>query len=143
MKKALVNTAPSDFPAPSGITPGVEICANSGALSTVYCPEIKYETYLAGTEPTESCILHQPSMTFPNYDEPDPVFPDENLNPESFNQPEVNQNQPSSNVKRKRQVIVRICSESGMLATENCPQSQVMTEIFTEGEEPQEKCNVH
>jgi hypothetical protein len=30
-----------------------------------------------------------------------------------------------------------------MLATPNCPDSQVMTEIFTEGEEPKEKCNVH
>ncbi len=143
MKKALVNTPPSDFPVPSGITSGVEICGHSGALATVYCPEIKYETYLAGTEPTEGCILHQPSITFPNYAEPDPVLPDDGPSPDSFYQPESGQNQPSSNVKRKRQVIVRICSESGMLATDNCPQSQVMTEIFTEGEEPKEKCNVH
>jgi penicillin-binding protein 1A len=143
MKKALINTPPSDFPMPSGITSGIEICSHSGALATVYCPDIKYETYLSGTEPTESCILHQPSMSFPSYDDPDPVFPDRESDPGSVNQPEIEQNQPSTNVKRKRQVIVRICSESGMLATENCPQSQVMTEIFTEGEEPKEKCNIH
>ncbi len=142
MRKALANTPPSDFPVPSGITSGIEICANSGALATVYCPEIKYETYLAGTEPNESCIMHQPAATLPN-DNPDGNLPDGSLNPDVPGQPQPEQNPPPQTGKKKRQVIVRICSESGMLAAPNCPSDQVMTEIFTEGEEPKEKCNVH
>lgn len=151
MRKALAKTPPSNFPVPSGIVSGIEICGNSGALATVNCPEIKYETYLAGTEPTESCILHQPSTTFPNNDpSQNPYNPyynhnqnqiDNNLN-SGDNQPQTNQNPPLA-PKKKRQVIVRICSESGMLAGPNCPEGQVMTEIFTEGEEPKSKCTVH
>lgn len=157
MRKALAKTPPSNFPAPSGIVSGVEICPQSGSLATVYCPEIAYESYLAGTEPTESCILHQPSLNPPTNDSNvNPYYPynpygnpaqnptpaDDNLNPEAINQTQPIQNQPQP-VKKKRQIIVRICTESGMLATANCPNSQVMTEIFTEGEEPKEKCNVH
>ncbi len=142
MRKALAKTPPSDFPVPSGIVSGIEICSHSGSLATVYCPDITYETYLAGTEPTESCILHQPSAALPNYG-PDQNLPDKNPDPDSMNQPQSNQNPPPPSGKKKRQVIVRICSESGMLSTANCPDSQVITEIFTEGEEPKEKCNVH
>ncbi|NLW48062.1 MAG: PBP1A family penicillin-binding protein [Firmicutes bacterium] len=163
MRKALAKTPPSNFPVPSGIVSGVEICPQSGSLATVYCPEVAYESYLTGTEPTEGCILHQPSLNPPindsnvnpydpynpynpynPYSSPaqNPTPPDDNLNPGAINQPESNQTQPQP-VKKKRQVIVRICTESGMLATPNCPDSQVMTEIFTEGEEPKEKCNVH
>lgn len=142
MRRALVNTLPSDFPVPSGIVSGVEICSQSGALATPYCPNITYETYLAGTEPTESCILHQPSGTDPNIG-PDSNLPDEDLDSGSVNQPDLNQNPPPQTGKKKRQVIVRICTESGQLATSNCPAGQVMTEIFTEGEEPKTQCNVH
>ncbi|NLY75234.1 MAG: PBP1A family penicillin-binding protein [Firmicutes bacterium] len=151
MRKALVQTPPSNFPVPSGIVSGVEICPNSGALATVYCPEINYETYLAGTEPTESCILHQPSASLPNdnpytapHFDPDPYSPEDGPEPENIErQPALNPSPSPQTGRRKRQIIVRICSESGMLSTDNCPQNQVMTEIFTEGEEPKEKCNVH
>lgn len=157
MRKALAKTPPSNFPVPSGIVSGVEICPQSGSLATVYCPEVAYESYLTGTEPTEGCILHQPSLNPPindsnvnpynpynPYSSPsqNPTPADDNLNPEATNQPQSNQTQPQP-ARKKRQIIVRVCTESGMLATPNCPDSQVMTEIFTEGEEPQEKCNVH
>jgi penicillin-binding protein 1A len=154
MRKALSKTPPSDFIPPEGVVTNVEICAQTGQLATAACPDIRYEAFLAGTEPVERCQLHQdgsePSIF--DYDNNDstglPIQnpaanPDE---PPSYKTPSGPVLSPAplqAAPQKKRKVMVRICNESGMLATANCPESQVSTEIFTEGEEPTEYCTIH
>jgi 1A family penicillin-binding protein len=46
------------FQRPDGLV-DVEVCALSGLLPTDHCPHRITETFLAGTEPTQSCDLHQ------------------------------------------------------------------------------------
>jgi penicillin-binding protein 1C len=37
----------------------VEVCALSGQLPNPYCPHRRTELFIAGTEPTETCEMHQ------------------------------------------------------------------------------------
>ncbi|MCL6589795.1 MAG: PBP1A family penicillin-binding protein [Firmicutes bacterium] len=128
MEKALSQTPPSEFIPPAGIVSGIEICAQSGEMATPYCPETAYESFLEGTQPTTPCHLHE------NGGE---ILPDGTPTPEG---------QGGTGTKTpvpQKKVVVRICSESGMLATDFCPESQVTTEIFVQGEEPTAYCNKH
>lgn len=142
MRSALSQTPPSDFIPPAGIISGVEICVKSGDLAGNNCPETKFETYLAGTEPTKQCtLLHtdvpegtDPANLIPETPVPGLVTPTPNpLTPLTAT--------PAN--KKRRQVIVKICSESGLLATLFCPEDQVSAEMFVEGEEPTAYCNIH
>jgi penicillin-binding protein 1A len=87
MRKALSHTPVSDFPVPDGVVTNVEICSQSGQLATPSCPDIKYEVFLSGTEPTEYCTLHQdgsdPNLLFDNNEEEN--VPDFNLESPSPN----------------------------------------------------------
>ena len=47
------------FPVPSGIMQ-MPICAKSGMLPTSYCPEVKNEIFVEGTQPTTPDTLYQP-----------------------------------------------------------------------------------
>ncbi len=137
MNKALAHTPPSDFLVPSGIVSGIEICPQSGQLASPSCPEPIYETYLAGTEPTEQCYIHQVG----NFN---PASPTGNVN----NQNNITNPQPTNVVStahspKKKMIAVKICAVSGLVATNNCPPDQVTVELFTEGEEPAQPCNVH
>ncbi|HXH61674.1 MAG TPA: hypothetical protein VNI20_10000, partial [Fimbriimonadaceae bacterium] len=38
----------------------VEVCADSGALATPYCPERVKKPFIAGTEPKKYCPIHHP-----------------------------------------------------------------------------------
>lgn len=131
MRGALELTPPSDFIPPAGIISGIEVCTESGELATGFCPETKFETYLAGTEPTIPCHIHQNGPV-------NPLNPDFNING-TTNQPPV---APNSSTQQKM-VLVKICSKSHLLATKYCPAEEVTTEIFPEGQEPTESCNVH
>ncbi len=148
IKKALTGTPASDFIVPPGIVSGVEICPKSGELATPNCPEVVYETYLAGTEPTVYCHLHQDGAV----EQPSPA--DSNINNPTIPQPSsipitlpnltpTTQSNPTPKAVKKKMVVVKICSASGLLATDNCPPDQVTVEMFPEGEEPTEYCNVH
>ncbi len=132
MRQALEQTAPSDFEQPAGVISGVEICAESGQLATGFCPETKFETFLAGTEPTTPCQIHQSES---------PAEPSDGLeNPgDPSNQPLGSTN----NNTKKKMVIVKICTKSHLLATKYCPAESVTTEAFPEGEEPTEPCDIH
>ncbi|HEX3046620.1 MAG TPA: penicillin-binding transpeptidase domain-containing protein, partial [Bacillota bacterium] len=136
MEKALSRTPVSDFIAPAGIVQGIEVCPQSGELPTPYCPEISYETFLQGTEPTVPCHLHaNGGVPFPDGVTPPPT---------GLNEPGATTVPVSTPVAgQQKKVVVRICSESGLLATEFCPESQVTTEIFVQGEEPTASCTVH
>jgi penicillin-binding protein 1B len=61
MKRALKLPAYKDvkpFPPPPGIV-SAEICPETGVLAAYDCPEPRMEFFIAGTEPAESCRLHQ------------------------------------------------------------------------------------
>jgi penicillin-binding protein 1B len=49
------------FNAPSGIRQ-VEICAESGRLAGPYCPNIRSDVFIAGTEPAAECTMHGPTV---------------------------------------------------------------------------------
>lgn len=40
-------------------------------------------------------------------------------------------------------VTLTVCKDSGLLASDDCPEERVITDIFIEGKAPTEKCNVH
>lgn len=154
MRKALSKTPPSDFIPPAGVVTGVEICTESGLLASPDCPEITYESYLSGTEPTEVCAMH--SLAYPPFfeDEPEsPSFPEttpgfpqtspENDRIQPLPQPTPGPQASNPSQAPKRRIIVKICTESGLLASPYCPESLTAVEIFTEGEEPTEICNIH
>ena len=61
-----------DFEMPPTVV-SLEICTQSHKLATPYCPRKREEVFIRGTEPTESCPLHQgPGKTLPEPDEKSP-----------------------------------------------------------------------
>jgi len=58
METALKGRPVRDFVRPEGLV-DVEVCALSGQLPGPDCPHRITETFIAGTEPTETCTMHQ------------------------------------------------------------------------------------
>ncbi|HOU14768.1 MAG TPA: PBP1A family penicillin-binding protein [Anaerolineae bacterium] len=58
MEAALKGRPVRDFTRPDGLV-DVEVCALSGQLPGPECPHRVTETFIAGTEPTETCTMHQ------------------------------------------------------------------------------------
>jgi 1A family penicillin-binding protein len=58
MEAALKGTPVHDFQRPAGLVE-VEVCALSGQLPGPDCPHRVKELFLAGTEPTQVCTMHQ------------------------------------------------------------------------------------
>lgn len=54
----IVDTPPPPAPAEDGSGTSVEICADSGLLSTIYCPERVIRTFRAGSAPRNRCTIH-------------------------------------------------------------------------------------
>jgi penicillin-binding protein 1A len=48
---------PLELNMPSGIT-SVDVCTESGKLATPFCPKVRREYFIVGTEPTEKCDIH-------------------------------------------------------------------------------------
>jgi 1A family penicillin-binding protein len=59
MEEALKNTAPHDFPRPDGIV-DVDVCDSSGLLPTEYCPRVRSEVFIRGTEPKQHDDSYEP-----------------------------------------------------------------------------------
>ena len=57
MTRALAGRANSTFTVPDGIT-FVDIDRDTGKVAASGCPRIFKEAFIAGTEPTEVCLLH-------------------------------------------------------------------------------------
>src|SRR6266496_3828886 len=49
-----------EFRAPAGIRTA-QICAQSGDLATTYCPEVRSDVFIDGTEPAKQCSMHRPA----------------------------------------------------------------------------------
>jgi membrane peptidoglycan carboxypeptidase len=58
MTWALKDRPPRAFERPEGLVE-VEVCALSGLLPNPYCTHRRSELFIAGTEPQETCALHQ------------------------------------------------------------------------------------
>jgi len=58
MARALAGHPSQTFEVPEGIV-FVDIDKDTGKLATPYCPNVFREAFLAGTEPTETCTVHQ------------------------------------------------------------------------------------
>ncbi len=58
MEEVLEARPVEDFVEPAGLT-RVEVCALSGQLPNPYCPHRRTELFVAGSEPTEACQMHQ------------------------------------------------------------------------------------
>jgi len=58
METVLRDRPPLEFPRPDGLVE-VEICADSGLLPNEHCPRRRKELFIAGTEPKETCHMHQ------------------------------------------------------------------------------------
>jgi penicillin-binding protein 1B len=58
MMRALAGHTSVPFEVPEGIT-FAEICTASGRLAASHCPATFSEAFVAGTEPTEQCLVHQ------------------------------------------------------------------------------------
>jgi membrane carboxypeptidase/penicillin-binding protein len=58
MARALAGHQSQAFDVPDGIV-FVDIDKDTGKLATPYCPNVFRESFLAGTEPTEYCPVHQ------------------------------------------------------------------------------------
>jgi penicillin-binding protein 1B len=58
MARALAGHQSQSFEVPEGIV-FVDIDKDTGKLATPYCPNVFREAFIAGTEPTEMCTLHQ------------------------------------------------------------------------------------
>lgn len=56
MKQVYTDTT-SAFPIPPDIITAA-ICEESGKLATPFCPRARYEVFISGTEPTQTCPLH-------------------------------------------------------------------------------------
>ncbi len=57
MNEALKDYPPGEFDAPSGIV-NEKICQKTGLLATPFCPAVRTEVFIEGTEPKETCHLH-------------------------------------------------------------------------------------
>jgi penicillin-binding protein 1B len=58
MMRALAGRASVPFDVPEGVD-FAQICAATGKLAAARCPKTVSEVFLAGTQPTDQCLLHQ------------------------------------------------------------------------------------
>lgn len=86
-------------------TVSVRICEDSQLLATANCPATRTERVMRGTEPTTYCTVHSSDNS--------PDNPDENT--------DSRDNTDTSPPANTTMITVTVCSESGMLATPNCP----------------------
>ncbi len=160
MRQALADKPITDFTPPAEVTFGVEICAESGFLASPYCREIIPETFKTGTEPQEACPLHTtpdlPSITSLQICLDSGQLATEHCPPERVvyknywvsTGMEIWDGTPMPQEKcvihgKEELVVVKICTESGLLATPFCPPENVITQSFVKGEEPSFSCNLH
>ena len=61
MMRALAGRPNVSFEAPDGLA-YVEIDRDTGKLANPACPRTFQEAFIAGTEPTEMCLLHGGSL---------------------------------------------------------------------------------
>jgi membrane peptidoglycan carboxypeptidase len=132
----------------------VPICDESGQLATEACPSTHMEQFPRNEAPTERCSLH-PGTSPDRFEEPRPRSadapsrasappPPEQLSGHGRPRPPELQTEGStlpgarSEVPRVR---VRLCRQTGLLATDFCPDT--IQRSLPIDEVPKAKCNIH
>jgi len=132
----------------------VPICDESGQLATEACPSTHMEQFPRDEAPTERCSLH-PGTSPDRFEEPRPRSadapsrasappPPEQLSGHGRPRPPELQTEGStlpgarSEVPRVR---VRLCRQTGLLATDFCPDT--IQRSLPIDEVPKAKCNIH
>lgn len=161
-RRALENKPITDFvPPTTGITFDTKICSETGFLATPYCTEPTVELFITGTEPTESCPIHfapdlgskiSLQICLDSGALATDFCPPERVITKTYwavTGTEINDNtpMPTENCqfhgKSEDEIVVDVCTESGLLATPFCPSECIETISFTPGEEPTLPCNIH
>jgi penicillin-binding protein 1A len=159
MSGALAGTPASDFPVPQGVSTSVEICADSGYLASPTCPDTRIEMFVSGTEPTQECPLHGPAGSS-LYEELKVCTESgkvatrncpagqvitkyyDRITGRGIHDESVRPWEPC-NIHGSTEVTVKVCTDSGLLATNNCPKESVISQTFIQGEQPTRNCDVH
>jgi len=161
-RRALENRPITDFPVPAGVSTNVEVCAETGYLASAYCPETIREIFIAGTEPVDSCPTHSApdlgskiilQVCLDSGALATSFCPPERVISKTYwavtgtettdGSPMPTENCPLHGETRTEEVVLEICTESGLIATPFCPFDAVETMAFTPGEEPTLPCNLH
>lgn len=159
MSAALAKTPASDFRTSSANLVTVDICADSGYLATPDCPNIRSETFVSGTQPTESCPLHSAEgqeryqavqvcllsgkLATKNCPENQVVTRYYDRTTAKELRGDSTLPQEYCDLHSQQEVTVKICTESGLLATPYCPADSVIMQTFIDGEQPTQPCNIH
>lgn len=161
-KKVLANKPITDFPVPAGVSTNVEVCAETGYLASAYCPETIREVFITGTEPVDPCPTHSApdlgskisiQVCLDSGALATDFCPPERVITKTYwavtgtettdGSPMPTEKCPLHGETQVEEVIVDICTESGLLATPFCPLETVETQSFAPGEEPTLPCNLH
>ncbi len=158
---ALEGKPVTDFPLPPGVTTGIKICAETGFLATAYCPETLSEIFISGTEPKDNCPTHSApdlgskinlQICLDSGSLATTFCPAERVITRSYwaiTGTETNDGSPMPTEycrlhgDNSDEIVVDICTETGLLATPFCPLESVETQSFAPGEEPTLPCNLH
>lgn len=152
MKKAVAGIPSRDFVRPDGIVGPISISKLSGLLPSPACSpdEIIGVYFLKGTVPTETCNLHGldgeiilPDGTIIPADSNGGIPDDVNqlINEDNNNSPDNKPTEPKQDDTSEKYIYVLIDSETGYLATERCPHTELKR--FKVGEQPDMYCPVH
>ncbi|HEY8392142.1 MAG TPA: PBP1A family penicillin-binding protein [Capillibacterium sp.] len=161
-KKVLANRPITDFPVPAGVSTNIEVCAETGYLASPYCPETIREVFITGTEPVEQCPTHSApdlgskisiQVCLDSGALATDFCPPERVITKTYwavtgtettdGSPMPTEKCPLHGETPVDEVVVDICTESGLLATPFCPLEAVETQSFAPGEEPTLPCNLH
>lgn len=160
MINALKNSPARSFAIPDSMVTGIEICPESGQLATPFCPEVHYDTFVAGTEPQELCALHSngqildvnaveictESGQLATADCPRNRVARRHYDKTTHQEIRDGTPMPTERCTihdTRQTATVRICMESGFLATPYCPKDLIVVQVYNMGEEPEAYCDIH
>lgn len=161
-RRVLENRPITDFPVPAGVSTNIEVCAETGYLASPYCPETIREVFISGTEPVDSCPTHSApdlgskiilQVCLDSGALATSFCPSDRVITKTYwavtgtettdGSPMPTEHCPLHGEAPAEEVVLEICTESGLIATPFCPFDAVETMTFTPGEEPTLPCNLH
>ncbi|MBA2133500.1 transglycosylase domain-containing protein [Capillibacterium thermochitinicola] len=161
-RRVLENRPITDFPVPAGVSTNIEVCAETGYLASPYCPETIREVFIAGTEPVDSCPTHSApdlgskiilQVCLDSGALATTFCPADRVITKTYwavtgtettdGSPMPTGNCPLHGETSSEEVVLEVCTESGLIATPFCPFDAVETMSFTPGDEPTLPCNLH
>lgn len=120
-----------------------EVCVETGALPTRYCPKTESRSFAAGQEPTRACEKHLPLLVSVCASSGKLVGPACPQTAKKSFAPGAAPSERCTLHKSAPTVQVRLCAASGLRVSAACPAAQVVLKTVTRGAEPQGFCRVH